>query len=109
MMMVHYHQNMVELTAEILKGVSMKMPLVVNSHNAKEESLQENYDSCKNELRQIMISKRGEKGEQDFNALMKRIENKEAWNEAYKILAQDEEWKKEEKWLGNVAVNDGIE
>lgn len=106
-MMVHYHQNMVELTAEILKGVSMKMPLAVNNH--KEKSLQENYDSCKNELRQIMISKRGKKGEQDFNALMKRIENKEAWNEAYKILAQDEEWNKEEKWLGNVAVNDGIE
>lgn len=105
-MMVHYHQNMVELT-EILKGVSMKMPLAVNSH--KEKSLQEISDSCKNELRQIMISKRGKKGEQDFNALMKRIENKEAWNEAYKILAQDEEWNKEEKWLGNVAVNDGIE
>lgn len=108
MIVAHYHQNMVEST-ETLKGVSMKMPLAVNSHNAKEENLQKNYDSCKNELRQIMISKRGEKGEQDFNALMKRIENKEAWNEAYKILAQDEEWNKEEKWLGNVAVNDGIE
>ncbi|TLD93469.1 hypothetical protein LS74_001710 [Helicobacter magdeburgensis] len=107
MIVAYYHQNMVELTTETLKGVSMKMPLAVNNH--KEESLQKNYDSCKNELRQIMISKRGEKGEQDFNALMKRIENKEAWNEAYKILAQDEEWNKEEKWLGNVAVNDGIE
>lgn len=33
------------------------------------------------------------------------IENKEAWNEAYKILAQDEEWNKEEKWLQHGAIN----
>ena len=109
MIVAHYHQNMVEST-ETLKGVSMKMPLAVDSHSAKEENLQKSiYDSCKNELRQIMISKRGEKGKQDFNDLMKRIENKEAWNEAYKILAQDEEWKCEEKWLANIAVDDGIE